>query len=74
MQIKYDEYTDILVVKLTDKKSVESEHLIKEGIIIDYDENNNVIGLEIRDLPKKLCNQSNKFSSPNLTFKICLIS
>jgi len=26
------------------------------------------------DLPKKLCNQSNKFSSPNLTFKICLIS
>jgi len=28
----------------------------------------------VRDLPKKLCNQSNKFSSPNLTFKICLIS
>jgi len=27
-----------------------------------------------RDLYKKLCNQSNKFSSPNLTFKICLIS
>jgi len=26
------------------------------------------------DLPKKLCNQSKNFSSPNLTFKICLIS
>ncbi len=49
MQIKYDKDTDILVIKLTDKKPVESEHLIEQGIIIDYDENNNIIGLEILD-------------------------
>ena len=30
--------------------------------------------VKLLDLPKKLCNQSSKFSSPNLTFKICLIS
>ncbi len=49
MQIKYDKDTDILVIKLTDKKPVESEHLIEQGVIIDYDENNNIIGLEILD-------------------------
>ena len=49
MQIRYDKDTDILVIKLTDKKPVESEHLIEQGVIIDYDENDNIIGLEILD-------------------------
>jgi len=49
MQVKYDKETDILTIKLSDKKPVESEHLVEQGIVIDYDENNNIIGLEIFD-------------------------
>ncbi len=49
MHIKYDKDTDILTIKLSDKKPVESEHLINEGIIIDYDEKGNIVGLEIFD-------------------------
>jgi len=53
MQIKYDKETDILTIRLSDKKPFESEHLIKEGIIVDYDENNKIVGLEIFDWSKK---------------------
>jgi uncharacterized protein YuzE len=49
MQVKYDKNTDILTIKLSDKRPVESEHLVEQGIVIDYDENNNIIGLEIFD-------------------------
>ncbi|HHG73981.1 MAG TPA: DUF2283 domain-containing protein [Persephonella sp.] len=49
MQVKYDKDTDILTIKLSDKRPVESEHLVEQGIVIDYDENNNIIGLEIFD-------------------------
>ncbi|MDQ7056431.1 MAG: DUF2283 domain-containing protein [Persephonella sp.] len=47
MQIKYDKEDDILTIKLSDKKPVESEHLIEQEIVVDYDENGNIIGLEI---------------------------
>ncbi len=53
MQVKYDIETDILVIKLSNKKPVESEHLVEKGIIIDYDENDNIIGLEILDFSKR---------------------
>ncbi len=44
--------TDILVIKLPNKKPVESEYLVEKSIIIDYDENDNIIGLEILDFSK----------------------
>ncbi|WP_457634586.1 DUF2283 domain-containing protein [Persephonella sp.] len=49
MQVKYDKDTYILTIKLSDKQPVESEHLVEQGIVIDYYENNNIIGLEIFD-------------------------
>ncbi len=48
-RIKYDKEDDILTIKLSDKKPIESEHLIEQGIVVDYDENDNIIGLEIFD-------------------------
>ncbi|MBK3333403.1 DUF2283 domain-containing protein [Persephonella atlantica] len=48
-RIKYDKENDILTIKLSDKKPIESEHLIEQGIVVDYDENDNIIGLEIFD-------------------------
>ncbi|WP_457569178.1 DUF2283 domain-containing protein [Desulfurobacterium sp.] len=47
MQIRYSPEVDILVIKLSDKPVYESEHLAEQGIVIDYDENNEVVGLEI---------------------------
>ena len=53
MQINYDKEVDILTIDFTEKKPIESEHLIDEGIIIDYDENNNIVGIEILDWSKR---------------------
>jgi uncharacterized protein YuzE len=47
MQIKYSPDVDILVIKLSNKPVYESEHLAEQGIVIDYDENNEIVGLEI---------------------------
>jgi uncharacterized protein YuzE len=36
-----------LVIKLSNKPVYESEHLAEQGIVIDYDENDEIVGLEI---------------------------
>ncbi len=47
MQIRYSPDVDILVIKLSDKPVYENEHLAEQGIVIDYDENDEIVGLEI---------------------------
>ena len=47
MQIRYSPDVDILVIKLSDKPVYESEHLVEQGIVVDYDENDEIVGLEI---------------------------
>ncbi len=53
MRIKYSPDVDILVIELSNRKPVESEHLEDEGIIVDYDENDEIVGLEIFDWSKR---------------------
>jgi uncharacterized protein YuzE len=53
MRIKYSPDVDILVIELNDKTPVESEYLEREGIIVDYDENNGIVGLEIFNWSKR---------------------
>jgi uncharacterized protein YuzE len=50
--IKYDKEVDILVIRISDKKIVDSDEL-RKGIILDYDENGNVVKIEILDASKK---------------------
>ena len=45
MRIKIDKETDTLYFRLDEKKIVESEE-VQPGVILDYDESNNVIGVE----------------------------
>ncbi len=52
MKIKYDQEVDILVIRISDKKIVDSDEL-RKGIILDYDENGNVVKIEILDASKK---------------------
>ena len=46
MKITYDKEADALYIKLTDKKIVESEE-IAENTVIDFDKDNNVVGIEV---------------------------
>lgn len=46
MKITYDKEADALYIKVTDKNIVESEE-IAENIVIDFDAENNIVGLEV---------------------------
>lgn len=48
MIFQYHPETDMLYLKLADKISVESEE-VAPGIVLDYDDQNQVIGIEIED-------------------------
>ena len=48
MKITYDQGVDILQIILSDSDIEESDE-DKPGIIIDYDDDGNVVGLEILD-------------------------
>ena len=52
MRIDYDPKVDILYIKLRDALPVESEHL-ENNVVIDYDENDNMVGVEILDFKKR---------------------
>jgi len=48
MRIRYDEKTDALYIRLKETPYYESDE-VKEGVLLDYDDKGNVIGLEILD-------------------------
>jgi len=48
MRIRYNEKIDALYIRFREEKYFESDE-IKEGFILDYDHNGNIIGIEILD-------------------------
>lgn len=52
MKIKYDQEVDILVVRLSDEAVFESDET-REGVIMDYDKDGNVVSIEILDASKR---------------------
>ncbi len=53
MRLKIDHKSDALYFRLDESAVVESEE-IKPGVILDYDSNNNVVGIEILGLSKRV--------------------
>ena len=53
MRVKYDKATDTLSINFVNRKVKESEYLENQGTILDYDKNNNLIGIEISSVSKK---------------------
>lgn len=49
MKLKIDEKADALYLKLDDSKIVESEE-VSPGVVLDYNEKNQVVGVEILHL------------------------
>ena len=53
MKVKYDPEVDVLSVRLSDVPVEESDE-DKPGVILDYDKNGNVVGIEILDASKRM--------------------
>lgn len=53
MTFTYDRKTDMLYIELINKSSVESEE-VAPGVVLDFDENNQIVGIEIEDAKEKI--------------------
>ena len=53
MRLKMDHKNDVLYFRLDETAIVVSEE-IKPGVILDYDANDNVVGIEIMGLSKRV--------------------
>lgn len=53
MKVTYDSEVDVLRIRLTTATVFESNE-DKPGVILDYDEAGNIIGLEILDASKRM--------------------
>ncbi|MCC7353085.1 MAG: DUF2283 domain-containing protein [Anaerolineae bacterium] len=53
MIFQYHSDTDMLYIQLSDGASTESEE-VAPGIVLDYDERNQVVGIEIEDASKSI--------------------
>jgi uncharacterized protein YuzE len=55
MKVTYDSEVDVLRILFSNTPIEESDQ-DKPGIIIDYDKDGNVVGMEILDAPKRMDN------------------
>jgi uncharacterized protein YuzE len=51
--MQYDEKADALYLRLDDSKVVESEE-VKPGIVLDFNAQNQVVGIEVLDLKRRV--------------------
>ncbi|KKO19209.1 MAG: hypothetical protein BROFUL_02087 [Candidatus Brocadia fulgida] len=52
MKITYDKDVDALYIEISRKKAIESDEVEKD-VIVDYDENDNIVGIEVLNCVKK---------------------
>ena len=65
-QIKYDKKSNILNIRFSKKKSVDSE--VKDNVVIDYDENGEIVNLEIMKIDLREFAESAKANQSVLEF------
>ena len=53
-KISYDNQGDILEIKFSDVPVKDSEYVEESGIVMDYDENSKLVGLEITSFSKRV--------------------
>jgi uncharacterized protein YuzE len=66
MKLNYYKQTDSLYIDLSNSQSAESKE-ISEGVVLDYDSDGNLVGIDIDNASKKL--KIDEFSFNNLPFK-----
>lgn len=55
MRMHYDEKVDALYLSLDDSQVVESEE-VRPGIVLDFNAENQVVGIEVLDLKRRVPN------------------
>jgi uncharacterized protein YuzE len=55
MKVKYDKEVDVLYIQFSDSKIKESDEE-KSGIILDYDNEGSIVGIEVLNASKKMKN------------------
>ena len=55
MKVKYDQEVDVLTIQLNNAPVEESDQ-DKPGVILDYDKDGNIVGLEILNASKQIEN------------------
>ena len=60
MKITYDQETDTITIRLKDITIAESDEL-QEGIVADFDNDGNIVGLEIFEASKRVTQPQNLF-------------
>ncbi len=53
MKLKVDEKADALYLRLDDSKVIESEE-VSPGVVLDFNQENQVVGVEILNLSKRV--------------------
>ncbi len=53
MKVKYDKESDVLYIRLSNNPIIESDSE-KPGIVLDYDSEQNVVGIEVLNASKKM--------------------
>jgi uncharacterized protein YuzE len=53
MKVHFDQTTDAIYFRLDDSDIMESEE-VKPGVILDFNENNEVVGVEILNVGKRI--------------------
>lgn len=53
MKMKYDKEYDILYIRLSNNPTIESDSE-KPGIVLDYDSEQNIVGIEVLNASKKM--------------------
>ena len=59
MKLHYDEKSDALYLRLDDSEIVESQE-VEPGVVIDFNDENQVVGLEILRIKKRVPNANLK--------------
>ena len=62
----YDRETHMLVIVFRDKPSVESEE-IAQGVVLDFDDKGNIVGMEIEDASKRVDLSKLEITQPPLS-------
>ena len=60
-KIKYDSQVKILSIRLSDKKSVDSD--IQDNVVLDYDENEQLVNIDVMEIDLELLKKSSSQDS-----------
>jgi uncharacterized protein YuzE len=54
MKLNYYPDTDSLYIRLSERMSIDSRQVITGGVILDYDESGNLVGIDVENASSKL--------------------